>query len=356
MTADPVEPFVPDAWYLAAWSHEVGEAPLGRKLLGQDVVLFRGRDGRAAVLEDRCCHRAAPLTLGAVTEGGIRCGYHGLVFDGDGLCVDNPGEEIDRSLYRVRAFPVVERQHFVWVWMGDPDLADEDRIIDFPFHDLSDEWPFQYGRYGIDANYMFMIDNLMDLTHLGYVHGSTIGGFPQSHVEATLETTPTETGVRFLRWMLDSPPPPSFVEVAGFEGMVDRWSDFEYVAPSTVLQWGGALEVGRGAQENRDQQGGVSLRLVHHATPETETSCHYFWSVANRNCSVGSPAGRRFYDDIAAAFLEDKAVIEAQQATVSKNPGRALLYRRHDEAVAMARRALRRMRRAEVAEIAAAAE
>lgn len=348
MTGNAIEPFVRNAWYIAAWAHELEDTPIARKILGEDVVLFRAKDGSAAVLEDRCCHRAAPLTHGHVVEAGLQCGYHGMIFDGSGACVGNPGEEIDRSLYRVRAFPVVERQHFVWVWMGEPSMADETRIIDFPFHDRTDEWPFQYGRYDIGANYMFMIDNLMDLTHLGYVHGSTIGGFPDSHAEAVMDTTPTETGVHYLRWMLDSPPPPSFVQAAGFEGNVDRWSDFEYVGPSSVLQWGGALDTGTGAQHNRDQAGGVSLRLFHHATPETETSCHYFWSVANRHCSIDTPVGEKFYADIAAAFLEDKAIIEAQQAVVSKDPGRDLLLRRHDEAVALARRALHRMQNEDI--------
>ena len=352
MTDRSIEPFVRDAWYVAAWSHEVGAAPLARRILGEDVVLFRGPDGRAAALEDRCCHRAAPLSLGKVEGGGIRCGYHGMVFDGSGACVGNPGEEEDRALYRVRAWPAVERQNFVWIWTGAPALADEGRIVDFPYHGRAGEWPFRFGRYAIAANYMFLIDNLMDLTHLGYVHESTIGGFPDSHAAAVMDTTPTKAGVRYLRWMLDSPPPPSFVQAAGFTGNVDRWSDFEYVAPSTVLQWGGALEVGRGAQANRDQEGGVSLRLMHHATPETETSCHYFWSVANRGRPADSPAGRRFHDDIAAAFLEDKAMLEAQQAAVSKDPGRRLLLRRQDEAVALARRALRRMSRAEMREAA----
>ena len=348
MSTGAIEPFVHNAWYIAAWSHEVADKPLARRILGEDVVLFRDGDGRAAILEDRCCHRAAPLTHGHVVGAGLQCGYHGMVFDGTGACVSNPGEEADRSLYRVRAFPVVERQHFVWVWMGDEALADEGKIIDFPFHDQTDEWPFQFGRYGFDANYMFVMDNLMDLTHLGYVHGTTIGGFPDSHVKATLKTTRTDTGVHFLRWMLNSPPPPSFVDVAGFTGNIDRWSDFEYVAPASVLQWGGALEVGRGAQENRHQDGGVSLRLFHHATPETETTCHYFWSVANRHCSADTPAGKKFYDDIAGAFLEDKAIIEAQQAVVSKDPTRDLMFRQHDEAVSLARRAVHRLQSEEV--------
>ncbi len=338
-----IEPVFRDAWYVAAWSHEVTDSPLARRLLGEDVVLFRDASGRAAVLEDRCCHRAAPLSLGSVVAGGIRCGYHGMVFGRDGGCTGNPGEEEDRALYGVRSFPVVERQNFVWVWMGEPGLADPSAIVDYPFHEAGGEWPFQFGRYRYAANFMLVIDNLMDLTHLGYVHGSTIGGFPQSHVAAEMETVATETGVRYLRWMMASPPPPSFVAAAGFEGPVDRWSEFEYAAPASVLQWGGALEVGRGARRDRRQEGGVSLRLFHHATPESETSCHYFWSVANRGCPAETPAGERLYKDIADAFLEDKTMIEAQQAAIARGPDRRLHYRRHDEAVALARRAFRRM-------------
>ncbi len=345
MSDSPVQPMIPDAWYIAAWTNEVGTKPLARQILGQDVVLFRDGSGRIAALEDRCCHRAAPLRLGHVIPEGIQCGYHGMVFDRNGACVGNPGEEEDRAHYHVRSFPVIERQHFVWAWMGDPKRADPGKIIDFPYHDEEEEWPFRYGCYHYEANFMLVMDNLMDLTHLAYVHGSTIGGYPRSHAEAVLETEATETGVRYLRWMMNSPPPPSFLRVAGFQGNVDRWSDFEYVAPASVLQWGGALDVGRGARENRDQDGGVSLRLFHHATPETETSCHYFWSVANQRFSDKTPEGKAFHEDIANAFLEDKAVIEAQQVAILRDPERSLHYRRQDQAVAMARRAVQRIQR-----------
>ena len=70
-----------NAWYQAAWTHEVGQTPLARTFLNEEVVLFREGDGKASALEDRCCHRATPLRLGDVTPEGLRCGYHGLVFD-----------------------------------------------------------------------------------------------------------------------------------------------------------------------------------------------------------------------------------------------------------------------------------
>ncbi len=347
-----MEPLVHNAWYVAAWSHEIDDGPLARRIMGEDVVLFRGGDGKAAALEDRCCHRGVPLSLGTTVETGIQCGYHGMVFDGSGACVDNPGEKTG-SAFDVRAFPVVERQHIIWIWTGHPSQADESQIVDFPYHDMTDEWDFNYGRYDIHANYMFMIDNLMDLTHLGYVHGSTIGGDPEAHNDAELTTTRTERGAKYVRWMMASPPPPSFVKVAGFKGRVDRWQEFEFVAPSSVLQWGGGHDADTGGREDRNKDGGLAVRLFHHATPAGDSGFHYFFSTAVRRHAASSPAGAAFHQDILEAFLEDKLFIEAQQETISKYPERKLILREHDKAVAFSRQAIHQM---QASEMSAAAE
>ena len=341
------EPLVRNAWYIAAWSNELDEGPIARKIMGEDLVIFRGGDGKAAALEDRCCHRGVKLSLGQPVEKGIMCGYHGLVFDGSGACVDNPGEKLNPA-YRVRSFPVVERQKFVWIWTGDAEQADESLIIDFPYHDMTDEYNFHFARYDIGANYMFMMDNLMDLTHLGYVHTSTIGGNPQEHDDAELTTTRTENGAHYIRWMMNSTPPPSFQKAVGFEGQVDRWQDFEYVAPSSVLQWGGGHDAGTGGRENRDKPGGMVVRLFHHATPADDDSFHYFFSTAVRGQAYDAPASTAFHEDILEAFLEDKMFIEAQQEAVGKDPGRRLILREHDKAVAYSRQAIHRMHAAEM--------
>ena len=339
-----MQPLVRNAWYIGAWAHELDDGPIGREIMNEDLVLFRDGEGKAAALEDRCCHRGVKLSLGSYNKGGLMCGYHGLVFDGAGSCIDNPGEKPNPS-YTVRSYPVVERQNFVWIWTGDPARADESHIIDWPYHD---DWSCSYGRYDIDANFMFMMDNLMDLTHLGYVHKSTIGGNPEQHDEAPCETTKTERGAHFIRWMLDSNPPPSFKKAAGFEGNIDRWSDFEYVGPASVLQWGGALPVGMNAQENRLQEGGLSLRLYHHATPKSEDKFHYFFSAGVEGLGADTPEGKGFYEDILEAFLEDKLFIESQQEAVSSDPNRKLLLREHDKAVAYSRQAIHALQAADV--------
>ena len=346
-----MEPLVRNAWYLAAWAHELDDGPIARKIAGEDLVLFRGGDGKPAALEDRCCHRGVKLSLGSIVEAGLQCGYHGMVFDGSGACVDNPGERLSPA-HRVNAFPAAERQKMIWVWAGDPEAADESRIVDFPYPDLEDEWNFLFGRYEIAANYMFMIDNLMDLTHLGYVHLSTIGGHPDEQNIAELDTVRTERGAKYVRWMMNSTPPPAFVKAGGFDGPVDRWGEFEYVAPGTVLQWAGAHDAGTGGREDRNKPGGLVFRLLHQATPADEDSYHYFFASAVRGEPLDGAPNVAFHEANREAFLEDKLFIEAQQEAVSKAPERRLILREHDKAVAYSRQAIHQLQSTDVTQAA----
>ncbi|MXW93666.1 MAG: aromatic ring-hydroxylating dioxygenase subunit alpha [Rhodospirillaceae bacterium] len=343
MSSRNIKPLIPNAWYIAAWSDELpefeaGGKPLARTILNRPLVLFRGADGRAAALEDRCCHRGAPLSLGMIVDDGLQCGYHGMTFSGDGRCTVNPGE--DPSDHWVQGFPVAEKQRAVWIWMGDPALADPADIVEFPWHDRTGEWCFRYSYMPIECSFMLVMDNLMDLTHLGYVHGRTIGGTPQFHVAAEQETKRTENGARMVRWTMNSPPPPTFSKAMPFKGMIDRMADFEYVAPASVIQFTTAMDVGRGARENPDQPGALRIRILHHATPETETTCHYFFSVGNGYRLNDPDANRDLFDEIYPTFLEDKAIMEGQQRVILRDPERPLLIREHDIAVAYANRAL----------------
>jgi phenylpropionate dioxygenase-like ring-hydroxylating dioxygenase large terminal subunit len=307
--------FVRNAWYIAAWGDEIGDTPLARRICNEPIVLFRDRAGSAAALADRCCHRSAPLSLGTVVEGGIQCGYHGLVIDATGKCVKVPGQRQIPTDATVRSYPLVEKNQFVWIWLGDPALADPASIIDFPYHDDHAKWPHKHTMYPIKGNYMLMVDNLMDLTHLGYLHGRTIGGNPSQHVEAEMKTVRTPTGVKFTRWMRNSLPPPSYVKAAGFAGRIDRLQSFEFVAPSTILQWTGATDAGSGRDPDDFE---FKFRLFHGLTPETETSCFYFWSAANGYRQNEPAATEQLYGEIAVAFLEDQAMVEAQQARLGE--------------------------------------
>jgi phenylpropionate dioxygenase-like ring-hydroxylating dioxygenase large terminal subunit len=307
-----------NAWYIAAWADEIGgDQPLARRICDEPIVMFRDSAGRVATLADRCCHRAAPLHMGTVVEEGIQCGYHGLVIDGSGRCVHIPGQKLIPQDARVRSYPTVEKDQMLWVWMGDPAKADATKIADYPYHNDPGKWPNKHDVYPIKANYMLMVDNLMDLTHLGYLHAKTVGGNPAAHVEAEMRTVRTPTGVKFTRWLRNSVPPPTYVKAAGFKGRVDRWQEFEFVAPSSILQWTGATDAGTGAYEGK-RDAGFQFRLFHGLTPETETSCFYFWSAANGYRQNEPEATEQLYREIAPTFVEDRVMVEAQQARLGE--------------------------------------
>ena len=328
---------------------------LARTIMNEALLFFRDANGKVGCVEDRCCHRGAPLSHGKVVENGLQCGYHGLVFDVNGKCVEIPGQDNIPPMAKVKSHPVVERQEFIWVWMGDPALADESKIVDWHYHDDPKKYPHRKATMPIKINYMMMIDNLMDLTHLGYVHTKTIGGNPKAHVNAKMETERTEHGARYIRWMLDALPPPTYVKGAGFTGKIDRWQEFEYIVPGSVRQWSGALEVGRGAYENRDQDG-FHLLLYHGITPETENTSFYFWSAANGYRQDDPTATDELYTEVYPTFVEDVVIMEGQQQRLDADPDRPLLAIKADNALTHARRAFQKALDEERASMPQAAE
>ena len=115
-----------NCWYVIAWEHEIGPGVLfARTVLNEPIVVFRAFKGALAALEDRCCHRHAPLSKGRLEGDCMRCGYHGLKFDGAGQCVEVPGMDRAPPQARVRSYPVRVHNAWVFVWMGDPAKADE---------------------------------------------------------------------------------------------------------------------------------------------------------------------------------------------------------------------------------------
>ena len=188
-----------------------------------------------------------------------------------------PGQAEVPSGAKVRSYPVAEKWNVVWIWMGDPAHADAGKIPDMPW--LSDpKWTATPGRLHVKSNYQFIIDNLLDLTHVSYVHKNTLAGDPR---EATV---PTKTerlndGVRVGRWMLDFAPPPLFAKAGNFTGNVDRWQFATWHPPSTVYLDVGCAKAGTGAPQG-DRSQGISIWSSHLLTPETEHSSHYLFCFA----------------------------------------------------------------------------
>ena len=154
--------FVRNCWYVAAWDHEIQRLKLNRRiLLGEPVLLYRKKDGAAVAMEDRCCHRHAPLSHGRLRGDNVECAYHGLVFDPTGVCVRIPSQETIPDTARVRSYPVAERHHWIWIWMGNPDKADESLIPNFEV--LGDPaWNWRGETLAVAGNYLLVVENLME--------------------------------------------------------------------------------------------------------------------------------------------------------------------------------------------------
>ena len=335
--------FPMNRWWVAGSPWELADNPLARPLLNRRVVFFRGARGVAAALEDRCCHKELPLSCGAIEERGLRCGYHGLLFDAAGKCIEIPGQANIPPKARVRSYPVVEQDRILWIWISaDPQAVPADSPPRYAVHD---DPRYKYGgnSFHYDAPYQLIHDNLLDLSHLGYVHTKTIGGNPQLHMNAEIRTSGDEESVKVVRLMPGSEPPPTYAAAWPFQGRIDRWQEVVF-HPSHCEIWTGAMGAGTGSLED-PQREGFHMRGFHGVTPETETTAHYLWTIATNPHPDKQDVTKLVVDQTAATFEEDKVIIEAQWQNQKHFAQRKQVVIHVDAGPSRARRIIERLRR-----------
>ena len=300
-----------NCWQAAAFTREViGGQLLARRICDEALVIYRATDGAPVALEDKCPHRFAPLSKGALIGDVLRCGYHGLCFDTTGTCVQIPGQDRIPAKARVRAYPVVERYRLVWVWMGDPERADPALVPDV--HWLDDPaWVASEGYHRIEANYRLLNDNLLDLSHETYVHTRTIGH--EAVAETPIAIRVDERSVRIDKEMPGCTPPPfyQFLGRLRASDRIDRWQRTVYQPPGYVV-----IDVGVKPLDSPPGANRVDGRVINLMTPETATSTHYFWAFA-RNFRLDEPGVTEFLrTNVGRTFDEDKEMLESQQRNI----------------------------------------
>ena len=336
-----------DQWYVAGFSWELKDRPVARTLLNRNVVMFRTGEGVAAALEDRCCHKSLPLSCGTVENRGVRCGYHGLLFAPDGACLEVPGQERIPGKAKVKSYVLSEKDSILWIWMPREEGGQ-------PTHEAPDYWVHRDPRYTFkgdvfhyDAPYQLIHDNLLDLSHLGYVHLKTIGGNAAVHMNAGLKVEADGDQVRVLRYMPESAPPPTYLDAWPFKGKIDRWQEVEFNVSHLNIWTGGA---DAGTEDMRDpQRGGFHMRGFHAITPETDTTAHYMWTMASNNHPERPDVSGVVFDQTALTFEEDKVVIEAQYRNMLRHPGAPQVDIHVDVGPNRARRVIERLTRAQSA-------
>jgi phenylpropionate dioxygenase-like ring-hydroxylating dioxygenase large terminal subunit len=300
-------PWLENCWYQAAWANELATTPLlSRTIVNREVLLFRDPSGALCAIEDRCPHRFAPLSAGTLQDGVIRCGYHGLAFDGGGRCVHNPHGAITNAM-RVRSYPVIERHQAAWIWMG-PGAADPSLLPDLEFIDQAPGTAKFFGYMDTAANYQLLTDNILDLSHADYLHSNSLGGI----MTGAKTTSREENGEFIIQWLSnDCSPPPAFLSMVPPPARADIWTEVRWRAPAVMVLGTGANPSGTPRDPSRE------ATTLHNMTPASPTRTHYFFCSTRKFNVDDSQFNQTLSNLITGAFRsEDKPMLEKQQRSM----------------------------------------
>ncbi len=339
--------YVRNAWYVAAWSRDIEVAkPFAVSILGEPVVVWRAEDRALSALEDRCVHRLAPLSLGRCEGANLRCMYHGMLFAPDGKALEIPGQDLIPAKARVRAYPVIDRHDWTWVWMGDPALADEALIP--PAVGISEpDWVLGHGQLDYAAEARLVCDNLLDFSHLSYVHAQSFGAGPEfAQTQPRIE--PLDRGVRVSRWL----PQQAGNRRNPHDAPVDTYQSYDFLVPGVLLMWsanypaGTAARLGDAAPAMDDAMSGLNF-TSQAVTPTGNGTARYFFSWGP-HCRDGDAAKRDAMMVMAGqAFAEDKVMIEAQHRVIAATPDPQVMPTAHDRGVTLYNRLVERLAKTE---------
>lgn len=338
--------YVHDAWYVAGWGRDaVVGTPIGLTILEKPIVVWRDGEGQIHALENRCVHRLAPLSLGRCEGSNLRCMYHGFLFDATGRVIEIPSQDDIPSIARVRHYPVVEQDSWIWVWMGDWDRADVKLIprvigIDDPGYEL------RHGQIDYDAEARLINDNLTDFSHLSFVHANSFT-VNEAFAKAQTSIAAIDRGIRIQRWAADQPPmgePDSPVRL-------DVYLTYDYLVPGILRLITKLYPAGTFASTGPvDPEPGREIMYLYSAqavTPTGARSSRYFFSNGSR-----TPAGDGVVDGLWSATLrafgEDKIMIEAQQRIIDLDPHCRIMPAAGDKATVLYNRMVDRLVREEV--------
>jgi phenylpropionate dioxygenase-like ring-hydroxylating dioxygenase large terminal subunit len=310
--ADRNTPFITDEWYVVAFCGEITRSLRKRTVLGRRLVLFRTSTGSPIALEDRCPHRSYPLSSGKLDGNTIVCGYHGLQFDAAGDCIEVPSQPTCPKGVGVRAYPLVELGPFVWGWFGDPAQADQAAIPATPWLE-NDQWTSSQDYFHLPGNYVSLHENLLDLTHLSYVHADSFG--TPDYARAPYEVEQKEGHYRITRSVVPTRLPPVWGQSTGLlHDQAARIATSEFLSPGlhvvSATFYDNNLKVPARPE--------FRIRTCHVPTPETNGSTHYF-IVHSRDFALEDAGVTAFMrEQLMLAFAEDVGALSLLEQVLSE--------------------------------------
>ncbi len=337
--------YVRNGWYAAGWSSEFGDAFLTRTFLDEPVVLYRTAGGEPVALADRCAHRAFPLSLGTRIGDTVRCGYHGFTYEPTGRCVAIPSQAYVPPAYGVRRYPTLERGGLVWIWMGQAQAADEALLPDLHELGLTDPH-FQVDIGGLNTwknRYQLINENLLDLSHIEFLHFGTIG--TPNVAASPVVTTVHPHMIEATRTIHGDQANPLHKRALGIEGLMDRTTRSLFWAPGAHVTQ--VLMVAPGSNARYGEPGYFGeFKQAHLITPSTAGETYYFWSIG-RTGNKDAATSAYMLDAFRTVFSQDGVALEAQERSLTCDPHFNELSCKADEAALKARHLLRDLMRSE---------
>ena len=309
-----------NAWYVAAWADEIADGPIERQVLGDAVVLWCKADGEPAAVSAFCSHRRLSLANGRVAGDRIVCGYHGLEFAADGACVNVPCQHGVPKGADLRGYRVAQRYGLVWIWMGDPALADPADIIAIAEWGVPG-WGYNRGAAMVyDCNYLLITDNLLDPSHVTWVHPTSFGGSAGEGVPMRIREAPD--GFTVSRWIKDAPVTPFYRDLVPFTGNADRLQQYEVRYPALAVIKAVFVPAGKGGDDARDRWGADAFLMdsYNFITPETDGRSRYYWFQLRNVRPDDDALSAAMSASVLAAFSEDLVVLNEVQRGMDATP------------------------------------
>lgn len=325
--------FVLNTWYVAAWSHEVNREPTALVVCELPLVLYRTDDGAPIALANRCAHRAYPLSAGRLVGNDIECGYHGFTYGPDGACVRVPAQGKLPSRARVTAYPVFEKDGWIWIWPGEAELADTTLIPDTHWM-VDPEWATVTHKVLFKCRHDLIHDNLLDLTHESFLHKTTVGDDYIYEHGITVEVDGSIVSVD--RFMPAVQAPPLYARTMGTDGLFDRFHTTEFHVPGYHVLHSGITPQGSPREE------GYLIKVLNGITPVDARTTWYHYAFS-RNFAVDAQwATDELKTGLATVLQEDADALELQEQGMQSRPvGDHDVLIGQDAGVSRARRILR---------------
>jgi len=334
--ADRSTPFITDCWYVAGWGKDFTRDLCERTLLGRSLVLYRRTDGQPVALQNRCPHRSFPLASGKLEGDVLRCGYHGIAFNANGSCAEIPTQNVVPRNVCVPSYPLAERGPFVWIWMGDRAAADESKIPDTSWL-TSAEWSYATNYLALKGSYVYLHENLLDLSHFTYLHPTTLG--TPEYAQTPFDVDVQHDKVRITRRVPECDVPPIYART-GIKGKMSRHTTSEFVSPAVHHASALLADLDASPRDRKD----FTIYITHFLTPESQGQTHYWFAFARDFAINDQEASDYMGAGALTAFNEDKLALEAISRIYALEPeaASAEFHIKSDQAGVAMRRILHR--------------